>query len=391
MPRKEIALPYTIDYLSILDAEGQVDKKLMPDLSDDQLLHFHRVMLLSRRFDERLLSLQRQGRIGTFAPVKGQEASQIGSVATLREDDWLVPAFRETAATIYRGAPLSGLFIFQAGYNEGGWIPKEQHDLPIAVPVGTQIPHAVGIAYGMKYRKKKHVVMTFFGDGATSEGDFHEGLNFAGVLNTPTIFLCQNNQWAISTPRSKQTRSQTLAQKALAYGFPGIQVDGNDVFAVYVAAHEAVARARSGDGPTMIECVTYRLSVHTTADDPKKYRSEEEVKKWEKRDPLPRLQKYLIEEGVLSKKKIEALENEIKEEIDQGWREAQKQMEEMGDPIDMFDHVYAEMPAYLTEQREAFKQFLASSQGDSEMTNAEEDAGDKDSGKDTEHAPTHND
>jgi pyruvate dehydrogenase E1 component alpha subunit len=402
MPRKEIELPYTIDYLSILDADGRVDQKLMPDLSDDQLLHFHRVMLLSRRFDERLLSLQRQGRIGTFAPVKGQEASQIGAAAALKTEDWVVPAFRETAATIYRGAALSGLFIFQAGYNEGGWIPEKQHDLPIAVPVGTQIPHAAGIAYAMKYRKKKQVVMTFFGDGATSEGDFHEGLNFAGVFNTPAIFLCQNNQWAISTPRSKQTKSKTLAQKALAYGFPGIQVDGNDVFAVYVAAQEAVERARAGDGPTMIECLTYRLAMHTTADDPTKYRSEDEVKKWEKRDPLPRLQNYLIEEDVLSKKQIETLEEEIKEEIDQAWREAQEQMEEMGDPLEMFDHVYAETPPYLQEQRAAFQRLLASRQDEQDEMDEQdetnelnemtaEDEADEAARKETDHARTDHD
>ncbi len=362
MPRTIIDLPERIEYLSILDADGHVDNTLLPDLSGDQLRHFHRIMLLSRRFDERLLSLQRQGRIGTFAPIKGQEASQIGVVAALRAEDWVVPAFRETAAAIYRGTPLSGLFIFQAGYNEGGSIPAGQNDLPIAVPVATQIPHAVGIAYGMKYRKKNTVVLTFFGDGATSEGDFHEGLNFAGVLNTPTIFLCQNNHWAISLPRAKQTKSKTLAQKALAYGFPGIQVDGNDVFAVYVATQEAVERARSGAGPTFIECVTYRLSLHTTADDPSRYRSEEEVKQWEERDPLPRLRRYLIDQGLLSTKQIETLENAVKEEIDNAWREAQQQMQHMGDPIDMFDHLYAERPPSLEEQREAFRRFVTAQQ-----------------------------
>ena len=399
MPRKEIELPYTIDHLSILDADGRVDQKLMPDLSDDQLLHFHRVMLLSRRFDERLLSLQRQGRIGTFAPVKGQEAAQIGAVAALKEEDWVVPAFRETAATIYRGASLSGLLIFQAGYNEGGWIPEKQHDLPIAVPVGTQIPHAVGIAYGMKYRKKKQIVMTFFGDGATSEGDFHEGLNFAGVFNTPTIFICQNNQWAISTSRSKQTKSKTLAQKALAYGIPGVQVDGNDVFAVYVAVQEAAERARSDGGPTLIECVTYRLSVHTTADDPTKYRSEAEVKKWEKRDPLPRLQNYLIDQDVLSKENVETLEEEIKEEIDEAWRAAQARMEEMGDPIDMFEHLYADMPPYLQEQRETFNRVVALRQQDGAKrkgaagndSSENNDSEDHKAEKETGHVRTHHD
>lgn len=359
MPRKAIEIPDHIAYLAILDEHGRVDTKLMPDLAEEQLRHLHRIMLLSRRFDERLLSLQRQGRIGTFAPVKGQEAAQIGAVAALQQADWVVPAFRETAAAIYRGTPLSGLLIFQAGYNEGGRIPEGQHDLPMAVPVGTQIPHAVGIAYGMKYRQQQQVALVFFGDGATSQGDFHEGLNFAGVFNTPTVFLCQNNQWAISVPRWKQTKSPTLAQKALAYGIPGLQVDGNDVFAVYVAVQEAVERARAGQGPTLIECVTYRLSLHTTADDPTKYRSEEEVKQWEKRDPLVRLQKYLLDQALLSKKDLKALEEDIQAEIEHAWQEAQEQMASMGDPLDIFDHVYAELPPYLTEQRQAFQQFLA--------------------------------
>jgi pyruvate dehydrogenase E1 component alpha subunit len=360
MPRKAIKIPDHIEYISVLDEHGRLDTKLMPDLTEDQLRHLHRIMLLSRRFDERLLTLQRQGRIGTFAPIKGQEAVQIGAVAPLQQEDWVVPSFRETAAAIYRGIPLAGLFIFQAGYNEGGRIPEGQHTLPIAVPVGTQIPHAVGIAYGMKYRQQPQVSLVFFGDGATSQGDFHEGLNFAGVLNTPTIFLCQNNHWAISVPRWKQTKSQTLAQKALAYGIPGIQVDGNDVFALYLAVQEAVERARAGKGPTLIECVTYRLSLHTTADDPTKYRSEEEVREWEKRDPLVRLQKYLIDRKLLSHKHLKDLEADVQAEIDRAWQEAQEQMASMGDPLDIFDYVYAELPPYLAEQRQAFQQFLAS-------------------------------
>jgi pyruvate dehydrogenase E1 component alpha subunit len=386
MPRTTIDLPEHIDYLSILTEDGKVDTRLMPDLSTEQLLRFHRTMLLTRRFDERLLSLQRQGRVGTFAPVTGQEAAQIGAVAALQPEDWVVPSFRETAAALYRGLPLAGLFVFQAGYSEGGCIPDDQYTLPIAVPVGSQIPQAVGIAYGMQYRQQPHVVMVFFGDGATSEGDFHEGLNFAGVFNTPTIFLCQNNHWAISVPRHKQTRSQTLAQKALAYGMPGLQVDGNDVFAVYVAAQEAVERARAGNGPTLIECVTYRLSLHTTADDPSKYRSEQEVKTWQKRDPLLRLQKYLLNKKVLSKKRLDALENDIKADIDQAWQEAQAQMSTLGDALDIFDHVYAEAPPYLQEQRHAFAQFLAA-----RKEGPQSGPPPTQSLKETEHARTDND
>ncbi|ADE15251.1 pyruvate dehydrogenase (acetyl-transferring) E1 component, alpha subunit [Nitrosococcus halophilus Nc 4] len=358
MPRKEIKLDHSIEHLSILDENGRLDQDLMPDLSKEQLLRFHRGMLLARRFDERLLLLQRQGHIGTFAPVKGQEAAQIGAVANLKAEDWMLPAFREIAAILWRGTLPSALIIFNAGYNEGGKIPQQQRDFPNAVPVASQLPHGVGIAYGIKYRKKQEVVLTFFGDGATSEGDFHEALNFAAVFEVPAVFICQNNHWAISVPREKQTKSKTLAQKALAYGIPGIQVDGNDVLAVYAATQEAVERARSGGGPTLIECVTYRLTMHTTVDDPTKYRQEEEVKIWEKRDPLPRFQKFLQEAGHLSEKDIDDLEKEIKEHLDTEWSEAQQQMEKMGNPLDMFEHVYAQLPPYLQEQKEAFSQFI---------------------------------
>jgi len=351
LTRELVELASRLERLSILDENAEVDKELEPDLADQLLLDLHRNMLLARRFDERLLKLQRQGRIGTFAPVAGQEASQIGAVACLEKDDWLVPAFRETAAAIWRGLPLVGLLLYNAGYNEGGAVPEDQFTLPIAVPVGTQVPHAVGIAYALKLQEKENIAMTFFGDGATSEGDFHEAMNFAQVFGTPTIFVCQNNQWAISVPREQQTKSKTLAQKALAYGMPGLQVDGNDVLAVYVATREAVDRARSGDGPTMLECVTYRMEVHTTADDPSRYREEKDVERWRERDPIDRFQKYLTEKDLLSDAEIDNLEKKIASEIDEAWDEAAGRMEDLGDPIDMFDHVYAEPPQYLREQR----------------------------------------
>lgn len=354
MPRVKIGLKYQLEYLSILDESGEADASLEPELSEEQLLAFHRAMLLSRRFDEYMLKLQRQGRIGTFAPVKGQEAAQVGAVAAIDDDDWLVPAFRETAAAIWRGTPLTGMLLYNAGYNEGGRIPDEQNDLPIAIPVGSQIPHAVGIAYGCRYQDSNKVALSFFGDGATSEGPFHEALNLAMVFETPSIFVCQNNHWAISTPRDRQTRSETIAQKAIAYGMPGIQVDGNDVLAVYCAAQEAVQRARDGDGPTLIECVTYRMEVHTTADDPSRYRDEEEVEQWAKRDPIQRLQKYLKKKELLTDEDIEQEEEEIKETVKQAWEDTKEQMEELSDASVIFDHLYAEYPPYLEAQREAF-------------------------------------
>ena len=358
MPRETLELDRQVECLTVLAESGEVDEELLPDLGDDRLHALHRAMLLSRRFDERMLTLQRQGRIGTFAPVKGQEASQLGAMAALSEKDWFVPSFRETAAAIWRGTPLSGLLLYNAGYNEGGAIDEAQHDLPISIPVGTQIPHAAGLGYAAKYRDDGEVAIVFFGDGATSEGDFHEGLNFAALYATPTLFLCQNNQWAISVPRDKQTRSRTLAQKALAYGMPGVQVDGNDLFAVYLATSEAAERARRGEGPTLIECVTYRLSVHTTADDPSRYRSEEEVEQWQQRDPISRLQAYLRGRGLLDDDAVERLEDEVGQEIDQAWEETERRMQELDDPLPMFEHVYAEPPPYLEEQRQAFQHWL---------------------------------
>ncbi len=354
MPRTEIDLQQTIFHLSILDEEGNADEELLPDLDDATLRRLFRVMLLSRRFDERLLQLQRQGRLGTFAPVKGQEAAQIGAMAPLRKTDWFVPSFRETAAALWRETPLSGLLLYNAGFNEGGRPPEGNNDLPISIPVATQIPHAVGLGYAARTKGKEDVAIVFLGDGATSEGDFHEAINFAAVFSTPTIFLCQNNQWAISVPREKQTRSKTLAQKAIAYGIPGIQVDGNDVLAVYAATAEAAERARSGQGPTFIECVTYRLSLHTTADDPTRYRSEDEVRAWEQKEPLIRFRRYLEGRGLLSQSDIERLEQEIRDEIAQAWREAEAQMENP-DPSVMFEHIYAEPPDYLRAQQNAFK------------------------------------
>ena len=327
MPRKKITISEKVEYLSILNEKGQLDKKLEPDISEDILLKLHRTMVLARKFDERMLNLQRQGRIGTFAPIKGQEAAQLGTIAHLRPSDWMVPAFRETAAELWRGRTLESIIIYNNGFGEGVDIPEDRNDLPISVPVGSQVIHAVGLGWAAKYRQKDDVAMTYFGDGATSEGDFHEGLNFAAVFQAPVIFVCQNNHWAISVPLAKQTRSKTLAQKALAYGLPGIQVDGNDILAVYAAAQEAVQRARTGGGPTLIECVTYRLTMHTTADDPTRYRSDEEVEEWSQRDPLPRFQKYLLDKGLLSEEKRLEVESAIMEEIQTAIDGAEKQME----------------------------------------------------------------
>ncbi len=362
MPRKDITLPYKIQYLSILDENGKVDKKLDPDLPEELLMKIYRAMVLSRKFDERLLTLQRQGKIGTFAPSKGQEA-QIGAVAMLEPDDWLCPSFREMPAELWRGKKMETILSLYGGYNEGGEIPEEVNNLPVSIPVGSQTLHAAGIAYAIRYKKQKQVAMAFFGDGATSEGDFHEALNFAAVFQVPAIFICQNNQWAISVPRSHQTRSKTLAQKALAYEMPGIQVDGNDVLAVYVAAKKAVDRGRSGDGPTFIECVTYRMSVHTTADDPKKYRSEEEVEAWVKKDPITRFEKYLRDRNLIDDEQVKAIEEEVSGEIKEAVARWEDFTKKAPDPLAMFDHLLEELPPYVEQQREELKGELAQRKG----------------------------
>jgi pyruvate dehydrogenase E1 component alpha subunit len=354
MPRTRLELAFTVEHLSILDSDGNLDTALEPDISTDDLRGMYRAMLLGRRLDERMLRLQRQGRIGTFAPIKGQEASQIGSVFTLRPTDWMVPSFRETAAMLWRGWPIEKILLFFAGYLEGSQPAPGQRDLPVTIPVATQLPHAVGLAYAAQYKGDDVVVMAYCGDGATSEGDFHEALNFAGVWHVPVVFVVQNNQWAISVPLKKQTHSRTLAQKALAYGLPGLQVDGNDPLAVYAASREAVERARGGDGPTLIECVTYRLGVHTTADDPTRYRSEEEVRAWERKDPLTRFRVYLEKRSL-----IEAgLEEQIDEEIARGVKAFEATA--AADPLAMFDHAYAEPGPALAAERAELEERLRS-------------------------------
>ena len=359
MPRKEINIADKVEYLSILDHNSILDTDLEPDISAKILLKLYRTMLLGRKFDERLLNLQRQGRIGTFPPISGQEAAHLGTVAVLELSDWFVPAFRETAAEIWRGRSLESVITYYNGFGEGAYIAPDRNDLPVSVPVGSQILHAVGLAWAAKYRKTDRVAMAYFGDGATSQGDFHEGLNFAGVFQVPAIFICQNNQWAISFPRAKQTRSETIAQKALAYGIPGIQVDGNDILAAYAAAHEAVDRARSGAGPTLIECFTYRLAMHTTADDPKRYRAEAEVEQWKNRDPINRFQKYLTDKGLLSAEKIKSIEVEVLDDIQTAVDHAEEKMKSMGDPMDMFEHAYADTAPYFQQQKEEFAREIA--------------------------------
>ena len=361
MPRTPIDIPGQIDYLSILDEDGEVDTALDPNLPADLLMRLYDAMVLGREFDRRMLNLQRQGRIVTFPPITGQEAAHLGAAAVLESSDWMVPSFRETAAELWRGRSMESVLMAFNGYNEGWHVEEGRNDLPDSVPVGSQTLHAVGIAWAMKYRKEKHVAMTFFGDGATSEGDVHEAFNFAGVFQIPVVFVCQNNQWAISIPRSRQTRSKTIAQKAMAYGIDGIQVDGNDILAVYAAAREAVDRARAGGGPTLIECVTYRLMMHTTADDPRRYRTDEEVASWHAKDPIKRFQAYLKNKNLLTDDQIDAVEASVKDRIQAAVDRAERRMAEAVDPLHLFEHAYETMPPHLKSQREALARWIDSS------------------------------
>ncbi len=361
MPRKKLELENYVETLSILDQDGNVDKSLEPKIPDDDLRKLYRGMLLARRYDERMLMLQRQGRIGTYGPALGQEAASLGPAFVMGKDDWFVPSFREPAATLWRGWPIEKLILWWGGNEAGATPPDGFKDLPICVPVASQIQYAAGAAWGCKLKKNGGIAVGFVGDGGTSEGDFHEGVNCAAIFGAPLVVIIQNNHWAISLPRKKQTASPTLAQKALAYGINGIQADGNDILSMIVATQEAADRARKGGGPTLIEAVTYRLGVHTTADDPKKYRTEEEVARWKPRDPLHRFTLYVRNKKVLSEKQIAEMEEDVQAQITEGIEKAEKYVP---DPLEPFDHCFKERPPYLEKQLAEFKAYLATTNGE---------------------------
>jgi pyruvate dehydrogenase E1 component alpha subunit len=347
---------FGISRLQILDEDGKCDEPLKPPIDDSQVREIYELMILAREFDNIAINLQREGRIGTYASIRGQEAAQIGSAVALQDSDWIFPSFRESAAYIARGMPLDVLYEYWGGDERGNKIPEKIKAFTVAIPVGTQIPHAVGFAWAAKMKKKKMVVLVYFGDGATSEGDFHEGLNFAGVFKIPIVFLCQNNQWAISIPFKRQTASKTIAQKAIAYGFEGIQVDGNDVFAVYKSTREALEKARSGGGPTLIECLTYRMADHTTSDDASRYRSKEELAEWSKRDPIDRLRKYMKNRNLWSQDYEQKIQTEVFEKVHKAVEKAESI--QPPDLLDMFRWTYATMTPQLKEQYNRIKESL---------------------------------
>jgi len=363
MPRKKIA-DFSVERLQILGPDGKVDPKLEPDLAEDDLLALYRGMVRARELDQRMLKLQRQGRIGTFGPCTGQEAVSTTAAFLMGERDWFVGAFRELGGRLMRGEPMTKVLHYYNGWEEGNVQPDGVGDrmTPIAVVVGSQIPHAAGVGYALKMRGEKAAAVCFMGDGATSQGDFHEGLNFAAVWDAPVVFVSQNNQWAISVPREVQTRSRTLAQKGVAYDMPCLQIDGNDVLACYVAFKEALDRAWAGDGPSFIEAETYRLLMHTTADDPRKYRDEEQEKQWWEREPLIRFRTYLTRKEIWDEKKEEALLAEVRGEVDAAVKEFETQTPWAPDAP--FDHVYAEADPYIESQRREFLTALEEAKDD---------------------------
>ncbi|ELZ31093.1 pyruvate dehydrogenase e1 component, alpha subunit [Halogeometricum pallidum JCM 14848] len=343
------------DMLRVLDEGGEPVGEV-PDLSDDELVTMYREMYLARHFDTRAVSLQRQGRMGTYPPLSGQEGAQVGSAFALDEEDWLFPSYREHGAALHRGLPLKRTLLYWMGHEKGNRIPEDVNMFPVAVPIATQVLHATGAAWAKKLQGEDAAVMCYFGDGATSEGDFHEGLNFAGVFDTPNVFFCNNNQWAISVPRERQTASATIAQKATAYGFEGVQVDGMDPLAVYAATRAAVEKAKDpGEDerrPTLIEAVQYRFGAHTTADDPTVYRDTDEVEEWKRKDPIPRLEQFLRNTGRLDDEKVEAIESSVKDEVAEAIEAAES--EARPEPSEMFSNVFAEQTPEIRAQAEAF-------------------------------------
>ena len=339
------------EMLSLLDEAGtlRAPPEGFPLMSDQQTLAAYRTMVLSRQADEWGVNLNRQGRMPTYVLNKGQEANSVGALMAVRQDDWFVPAFREFGGMLTRGMSLKQYYLYWYGNEWANHLPIEDfHMLPISVPVGSQVLHAVGLAWAERYKGSDRIALTFMGEGASSEGDFHEACNLAGVWKAGVVFYAQNNHWSISLPWSKQSASRTLAEKAFAYGFEGVRVDGNDIFAVYAAVKMAAEHARAGGGPTLIEGLTYRLGAHTTSDDPTRYRTDEEVRQWEARDPILRLERYLTHKGLLS----EAEAGKIREEALACAHASFEEVEQSPDTTleDTFAYLYSELPDLLAEQ-----------------------------------------
>jgi pyruvate dehydrogenase E1 component alpha subunit len=344
-----------VQYLQILDEEGKLDAELAKDtLSDDDVTALYEQMVICREFDEAAFKLQRSGRMGTFPQNKGHEATALGAARALRKGvDFIVGYYRENPALFMHGLPMHDVLLHWMGDERGNAVPKNVAMNPICLAIGTQTLHAVGFAWAFKMRKEDRAVLCFLGEGATSTGDFHEAMNFASIQKVPLVFCCANNQWAISVPCSRQTAAQTFAQKALAYGMPTIQVDGNDIFAVYKAHRDFLARARAGEGPAFIESLTYRLGDHTTADDARRYRTAEELAAATARDPIARTRKFLESRNRWSQQQQDRLEQRskviVREAVDAALGIAKPEV------ADLFDYTFAQLPPELQTQKQTLR------------------------------------
>jgi pyruvate dehydrogenase E1 component alpha subunit len=337
------------------------DGEAVPDgevegLEERDLLELYRSMVLLRTYDERSVVFHSQGRIGTYAIFWNHEAMQAGSVYALAREDWIFPSYRESAIGLLRGMPVSTVLSWWRGHPAGWWNPLDFNVASICVPIGTHVPHAAGLAWGKKLRGEAACAIAYFGDGATSEGAFHEGANFAGVLRAPVVLFCNNNQWAISTPVSAQTAAEALADKAVGYGIPGVRVDGGDVLAVYEATREAVTRARAGEGPTFIEAVTYRAAPHATADDPRAYIDLERIEEEKRHECLGRYEAYLRRHGVLNDELAESTRAEATQALREGIEAAEA--EPPADTGLVFEHAYAVPPASFEQELAELREVL---------------------------------
>ncbi|WNB90551.1 pyruvate dehydrogenase (acetyl-transferring) E1 component subunit alpha [Bacillus sp. NEB1478] len=338
----------------ILSEDGEVvNESAMPDLSDEQLQEIMRRMVYTRIWDQRAISLNRQGRLGFYAPVAGQEASMLGSQFALDKEDWILPGYRDIPQIVFHGFPLYQAFLWSRGHFQGGQIPEEVNVLMPQIIIGAQIIQAAGVGFGLKKKDKKNVCITYTGDGGASQGDFYEGLNFAGAYKANTIFVVQNNRFAISVPVEKQSAAKTIAQKAVAAGIEGIQVDGMDVLAVYAATKEARDRAIDGEGPTLIETLTYRYGPHTMAgDDPTRYRTKDLDSEWEKKDPLVRFRKFLEKKNLWTEEKENEVVDQAKEDIKAAIKKADGAPKQK--VTDLINFMFEEVPFNLREQLEEY-------------------------------------
>jgi pyruvate dehydrogenase E1 component alpha subunit len=355
----------SVQRLELLSPEGKLDPQAKLDIPKDKLLEIYRKMVEIRAFDEKAFKLQRQGRLGTYPQILGQEASQIVPALCLKPKDWLVPTYRGQGAYYARGMQLRYSLMYWGGDDRGVKFPEGNNDMIFSIPVGTHLTQVAGLAWASKMKKEDTVALTYLGDGTSSKGDLHEALTFAGQLKLPMIVIIENNHWAISVPREKQAATKTLAQKAWGYGAFGLQVDGNDALAVHQAVSEAVARGRKGDGPTLLELETYRMGHHTTADDATRYRSEAEVEAWRKKDPVLRLRKYL-ESQKLWDEDLELGLKKSAEEMIQAEIEAYEKTP-APNPLNMFADNYAVAPWMLIEQREQLEKLLESKKSKHEV------------------------